>query len=363
MGLSVVHIVRRYGLVGGMETYVWRLTLGLAERGFHVTVVCEQVIGSYHPAIKVVKLGVMGARHRWQGMQHFRWKVENFLRERVCLTTVLIHSHERSISHHVTTIHGSLMKLSLFERYVWCSRRVRAWVEMEREELMGSNVKMILPVSSLLKDELTTKYPLLQHEKLKIAWPGVLQPAASRLRMPLAYNRNSKITGRRLKILFVGKEWKRKGLDIAMQTVEQLIEANDNVRLIVKGPSQQELSRHMKIPRWMEVQGWDFEIDWPSYDLLLHPARQEPFGMVVAEARAHGLPVVVSKNVGALDLPLDDVWALPLAAPIDRWAAAVMDAFQQARRIPQIEWTWADVTSFYIDNVYSQVSLRGHEIR
>ena len=79
--------------------------------------------------------------------------------------------------------------------------------------------------------------------------------------------------------------------------------------------------------------------------------------MVVAEARAHGLPAVVSENVGALDLRLDDVWALPIAAPIDRWTAAVTEAFEQARRIPQVEWTWADVTSFYIDNVYSQVRL------
>ena len=357
MRLPVVHIVRRYGLVGGMETYVWQLTLGLAERGFDVTVVCEQVIGSYHPAIKIVKLGVVSAHHRWQGMQHFRRKVENFLRDRACLTSVLVHSHERSISHHVTTIHGSLMKLSLFERYVWCGRRVRAWVEMEREELMGPNVKMVLPVSSLLKDELTTTYPALEREKLKIAWPGVSQPEDSRLQAPLRHNRNRKTTGRKLQILFVGKEWKRKGLDIAIQTVRQLVEASGDVRLIVKGPSPQELMRHMPIPSWMEVQGWDFEIDWPSYDVLLHPARQEPFGMVVAEARAHGLPAVVSENVGALDLRLDDVWALPIAAPIDRWTAAVTEAFEQARRIPQVEWTWADVTSFYIDNVYSQVRL------
>lgn len=61
-----------------VENYVWWLTSGLAERGFDVTVVCDQVIGSWHPTIKVVNVGVMAARHRRQGMLLFLAKVENF---------------------------------------------------------------------------------------------------------------------------------------------------------------------------------------------------------------------------------------------------------------------------------------------
>lgn len=67
------------------------------------------------------------------------------------------------------------MNLSLFEGYVWCSREVRAWVEMEREELMSSSVKMILPDSSLLKNELITNHPLLSTLKVenRLVWSSV----------------------------------------------------------------------------------------------------------------------------------------------------------------------------------------------
>ena len=46
---------------------------------------------------------------------------------------------------------------------------------MEREELMSSSVKMILPDSSLLKDELITNYPLLSTLKVenRLVWSSV----------------------------------------------------------------------------------------------------------------------------------------------------------------------------------------------
>ena len=38
----ILHVVRRYGPVGGMERYVWELTRELQQLGHQVTVVCER---------------------------------------------------------------------------------------------------------------------------------------------------------------------------------------------------------------------------------------------------------------------------------------------------------------------------------
>ena len=39
-----------------------------------------------------------------------------------------------------------------------------------------------------------------------------------------------------------------------------------------------------------------------SIDALIHPAAEEGFGMTVIEAVKSGVPVIASKNVGALDI-------------------------------------------------------------
>lgn len=40
---------------------------------------------------------------------------------------------------------------------------------------------------------------------------------------------------------------------------------------------------------------------WAETDLLVHPSRSETFGLVVAEAHAHGIPTVVGRGTGAVE--------------------------------------------------------------
>jgi len=58
-------------------------------------------------------------------------------------------------------------------------------------------------------------------------------------------------------------------------------------------------------------------------DLLLHPARAEPYGMVIAEAMAAAVPVVISDRCGiAPDVSSESGCVLPLEAPLGEWVAA-----------------------------------------
>lgn len=47
--------------------------------------------------------------------------------------------------------------------------------------------------------------------------------------------------------------------------------------------------------------GAPLEEVWDRTDLLLHPSRSETFGMVVAEAHAHGIPTLVGAGTGAVE--------------------------------------------------------------
>lgn len=71
--MQLLHIVRRFGPVGGMERYVWELTRALAAAGHNITVVCESMQADAAPAgITVVELGTVRPRPRWLAHLRFR---------------------------------------------------------------------------------------------------------------------------------------------------------------------------------------------------------------------------------------------------------------------------------------------------
>ena len=345
----ILHIVRRYGPVGGMESYVWHLTSALAIRGHAVIVICEQLLCSPVANVEIVKVDQAQERHRWKSMLFFREAVERCLRERFSGLNIIVHSHERSLSHHVTTFHGPPMQVSNFERYIWRSRRVSIWQQMESAELFGPNVKMILPVSNQVKEKLVIEHPKIREKEIKVAWPGVEVPHDNR---PAGSSRSNK----EIRLLFVGREWKRKGLDFAVKIVDKFRRSNEFVTLFVKGPEAKDIPFHMRRKKWMVIEGWQKEIDWESYDLLIHPARNEPFGMVVVEARAHGLPVVMSTNVGASEVVSNNIWCIPLDAPVEKWIEALDKATKIERRSGEVGWSWDNVIKFHIEEVYEQLN-------
>jgi len=103
-------------------------------------------------------------------------------------------------------------------------------------------------------------------------------------------------------LLFVGSDFRRKGLDRAIEALSEL--KNNAVHLVACGDSSPEapykqsqklgLEKHVHIlgPR-DDIPEWMF-----SSDLLIHPARQETAGMVLIEALTYGLPVLCTENCG-----------------------------------------------------------------
>ena len=103
-------------------------------------------------------------------------------------------------------------------------------------------------------------------------------------------------------LLFVGSDFHRKGLDLAIQALPHL--RRPELHLLVCGQDDfkpyERISQELgvadrihylgpqdNIPAWMR-----------SAECLIHPARAEPAGMVLIEALTHHLPVVCSKNCG-----------------------------------------------------------------
>ncbi|BCS95200.1 hypothetical protein DSLASN_08320 [Desulfoluna limicola] len=108
-----------------------------------------------------------------------------------------------------------------------------------------------------------------------------------------------------LEMLFLAKEWERKGGDIAFETLVNLTEGGVDARLTICGtepPSSFRHERMIVIPylnKNIPEERNRFQAILSQSHLLLLPTRAECYGIVFCEAAAYGLPVF-AKDVGGI---------------------------------------------------------------
>jgi UDP-glucose:(heptosyl)LPS alpha-1,3-glucosyltransferase len=343
--MKMLFIVRRYGPVGGMERYVWELTRELHELGHDIEVLCEVCLAEKPNGIAVHELGAIAPRPRWLSLLRFGRRAASWLGAHPH-PGWLIHSHERVDVHHVTTFHGPPFA-SVFEKPFWrlLSIRVLMQLYLERREL--SRPLYIVPNSQVIGKQLAHYYPQLACKLTAPVVPGVQLGV---LRSPRTAPAGGGIIG------FVGKEWRRKGLPLAVETVACLRKRRPDIELWVIGPQPEEIQPLFN--GWQggyRLLGWSEQSHYTEFDVLLHPARSEPYGMVISEAMAACVPVVVSDACGAAAQITPDAGAVvPLDAPCERWADEVEKQLRRSDAPPQFARGWSDVAREY-ETIYRRI--------
>jgi len=347
----IVHIVKRFGPVGGMEIYVWRLVHGLAQRGCCIYVVCEEVVGHVDSNIRILLVDKTPAKPRWKSMLTFRDRVSKLIKDRFKEKEIIVHSHERSLSHQVTTFHGPPINTGV--NCSWLKKfspRIRAWIQMERDELLSASVDYVLPVSSKVLEILLFEYPQVNSKRIKLVWPGVDRPNDHKDRK----NIHTPST----RFIFVGKEWKRKGLGRAIDILVGFRNSNRQATLDVYGVTPQSVPKQMRSLSWVNFKGWSETIPWKHYAALIHPAEIEPFGMVIAEARANGISVIMSDQVGASDLSFSNVAIVDINSPIREWVSQLnLLLTRYGLKHGEVKWTWDDLVDLHFLEIYPRVNV------
>ena len=330
---SSLHIVRRYGLVGGMENYVWELTHALARAGHRVRVVCEHCYEPADSAIEVIELGQVSPKPRWLAQLRFSRKISHYI-DSEGLNNVVLHSHERTAVHHVTTFHGPPFLARRKKILDFLSPRIHVWTYLEMRELTGKRVKVVLPNSDLIGGQLKRFYPQAAHKIEAPALPGVA---------PLFSTIKSESTGKT--IGFLGREWKRKGLDIAVDIVSGLRLQDPEITFHVAGCDPVEIE-HL-FSDWeggYQLSGWVKPQDFlAQIDLLIHPARAEPFGMVIAEANAAGIPVVISDQCGIASLITEQQGDVIPLNNLDCWTKTCQKSLDKKQAVVPLSLSWDDL--------------------
>jgi glycosyltransferase involved in cell wall biosynthesis len=176
-------------------------------------------------------------------------------------------------------------------------------------------------------------------------------------------------------ILFIGREFERKGGDVLLEAFGIVRRTHPEARLIIVGPRDR-----VAVPEGAEWLGFldrTAPADWAVLrnaferaTVFTLPSRHEPFGLVVLEAMYAGLPVVATR-IGALAEMVDDTRTGLLVAPGDAGdlASAVLRVSQghqaftmglAGRERAQRTYSWQRVTEAIGSVIREHVSPNPH---
>jgi UDP-glucose:(heptosyl)LPS alpha-1,3-glucosyltransferase len=347
---------------GGAERYSITLVERLAAT--HEIHVFAQTIDHQWPGVTYHQVSRPFARPRWINQLWYAlatWQA-------TWRGFDLVHSHENTWHGDIQTVHVRPVRFSLFDGRTGL-RRLTRWVKivlsprlltylwLEAARFRPAPGRQVVVASTYLGNEVLACYPQVS-TMMSVLTPGVslpqalVEPAAARRVLGLP------VSGRLL--LFVANDYARKGLAVLLEALASL---PPDVGLMVAGnPVQQaqfsEQARAQGLAGRVHFLGTlaDLAPAYDAADCLAHPTLEDTFAMVVLEAMAHGLPVVVSgvRYCGISGLLQDRENALLLENPRDptELARALSDALDsqglrqrlmQAGRVFARHHQWSEV--------------------
>jgi UDP-glucose:(heptosyl)LPS alpha-1,3-glucosyltransferase len=152
---------------------------------------------------------------------------------------------------------------------------------------------------------------------------------------------------KKMKVLFVGREWKRKGLAVALDVMQGLRRERPHLEFHCYGVLDSDLPKSLGSKDGVIFHGFT-KPDYSGCCLLIHPAQDEPFGMVVSEARACGVPCLISDQVGAAGLGFQDVAIFSLDQPLTDWISGGLGLIDGSQGAPEVPWSWDDLAVAHI---------------
>ena len=378
--LRIAVVIPKYGLTGGAEGFAAELTGRLARNPryeFHVFA-NRWIANSDRITFHKVPIVTFP---KFLTTVSFAWFVKKMTEK---TPFDLIHTHERIFRADIFTMHGVPHRF-----WVRDVRRKRVmslydaatdWTE--RKLVRSDACRFFLPVSTLTEEVFLETYPI-DRRKVRVIHPGIhLQQGGYDPERRRRARAEIGISQQEALILFVSMNFEIKGLDHLLKALAVLRSRGptENFKLLVVGKGDERkyraLSRTLRIDDLVLFTGQltreRMEEIYLAADIYAMLSRFDTFGMVVLEAMAAGLPVVVSTNVGARDLVIEGengfvVEKVGDAEEVADKIALLLDENIRRRMGEKaletaLSHTWeavaADVEAIYAETLYEQMPRR-----
>ena len=289
---------------GGAERYCASLVKHLAPH--HEIHVFAQDIRTEYPQVVFHQVPLFCRRPRWLNQIAFAcytwWKTRNGFD--------VVHSHENTWHGDIQTIHVLPFRyLWFFNRHGWSlffkylqlvtSPRLLTYWVLEKLRMRHQPGRFLVAVSEPVKTVLN----IALHHKLKhirLIAPGIdsTHSHSSAEKMQARLDLGLPMQGKCL--LWVGNNATKKGLPTLLEALAKLPK---EIFLVIVGSASPESKWRSQVAAlgledriYLKGVLDDMTIAYTAADLLVHPTLEDTFGMVVLEAMAHAVPVIVSSD-------------------------------------------------------------------
>ena len=299
--LRIAVLNRIFGTAGGgAESYSIRTVEQLAAR--HDVHIFAQRIEHQCPGVTYHRVPCLMTRPRWINQLWYALYTWGATRRGFDV----VHSHENTWHGHVQSIHvkpvrgnvlGSRRGWALAARWlkVLASPRLVANLSLEAARFRRAPGRQVVLASQALRTQALAAYPDVG-PMMSVITPGVTVPCVTPSRGEARRLLGLSESGAML--LFVANDYARKGLDALMAAFARL--PVDVMLIVVGNPAgiaeYKNKARSLGVAQRVHFMGsmMDVDLAYRAATALVHPTLDDTFAMVVLEAMAHGLPVVVS---------------------------------------------------------------------
>ena len=309
--LKIAVLIRNFVSTGGAERYAIEVTRRLAVT-HDVHVFAQEWSWHGKEALTFHKIPRPFKKPSWLNQVLFSY----FCKRSAGSDFDIIHSHERVTNFDILTIHCPCFRSYITDEkrlwkkiYIWfrvvLSPRSLAYLWLEKKQFTYNSKRLLIAVSENVTKNVQANYPLPRHA-FRIAYPGVDKNLAFKQSNPTdrrMLRDKLGIPWDDLVILFVGTEFKRKGLDALLKGFATTV--NDDLKLVIAGGGGGKKTEYVQLAKNLGISDKtvflglveDVENLYAASDIYILPTLSDPSPMAPVEAMASGLATIMSNEL------------------------------------------------------------------
>ncbi len=326
----IAMVVRQFSTAGGLELYAHKVVEGLLDCGLNVTVLCEQNESTLSSSnLRVVEFHVAPGpkRKRLKYLYHAATRALqehgpfDVIHSQHCpvagANVVTFHNHTSSRLSSVGL--GWEKALNNVKRVFIPAYRLR----QQQDELLCLDAGCLIFPAEVMQQDYYLSFPFLNHSRKPyvVAHPGAdlgtttavaaAAPSSAQSSGECAASDSEMLRSHEsecFNFLFVGRGFRKKGLDILLCACRLLRQRGRNFALNIAGlkekPADSFRLRCMGLQDVVNYMGFCKDMDdvYRNAVAIILPSRVEPFGMAPVQAMQRGLVPIVSRVCGVAEV-------------------------------------------------------------
>ena len=297
---KIALLLFNYFPFGGLQKDFYSVSKELKKRNFQIKIFTGKWNGKNPENFEVVQLGIKGfSNHRRN--KNFAIKVRP---ELVKFEPDLVFGFNKMPGLNVYFAADTCFKYKAKKTKTSLYRstgRYKNSVEYE-ESVFGTQAQTnIFLLNEKQRDEFINEYNT-DLRRLNLIPPGI--PEDWHATKPFGIREELKLPKESKLLIFVGSDFKRKGLDRAIEALSSISINNHNAYLLVVGQDEEKPYKKLVETKGLKDRviflGPRKEVSalMQEAEVLIHPAREEAAGNVIIEAIISSLPILTCESVG-----------------------------------------------------------------